>query len=440
MLAHRRAVLSLKGPVPEQLKDIMTEQHQIEPGSAVLARGGTVRRGGGRGAGGRGGDRGDRDHKPRKEREHREHRAETSKATHELKEMNRAARSAEDPEHRTPGQEAAEQAAVSEEKLHLESLLNYVAFNRKEPQRTFLLTEEDLPPPPPPPKVRKVEEVPQQPITTTATADKANEEAQMVLLGAINFKRADVAKDIYGQLTNSGVAIFERTFKLIVEAAVMSQDLKSASDFLMKMEAAGFTPESRLLDKVMDLYSQHKQKRELKKQESAAMSAGPRSGRDLLQAYTMDVVPEIQGPRAKLSSQAAIFVPMCIPPPPPRPQVAEEPKSNAAQAASSEPSDLPEPERPEQCEAKPRTKLTACAKPFEPMCNVVFDPVMHTWLVGVPQPPPPPKPQAEAKNGKQKGESKPKAKAGGKGEQNVKEGGKGSKGGKAASKKASKKA
>lgn len=408
MLAHRKAVLSLQEPAPAEIKDVTMQEHKSEVRPSRQSPG----KGGGKGGRGSGGGQG---RKERKEpRESKEARKET-RAEEVLMNAN------QDPESRTPAQAAAVQVAAEEEKLHLESLLNYVAFNRKEQQRTFILDSEDAPPPPPPPKAKLPEEIaeatdPVQP--TKSAAEKANEEAQMVLLGAITFKRVDVAKDIYNQLSSSKLAIFERTFKLIVEAAVLAQDLKAASDFLMKMEAAGFTPESHLLDKVMDLYTQHKSKREQKLQEARATSSS------LLPAVF--TVPE--GPRAKLSSQAPVFVPMGIPPPPPKPAApaaASSPTapvadSKAEAAGTDEKAQTEEKTAEPPAEEKPRTKLTAAAKPFEPQCNVVFDPISYTWLVGIPQPPPrPPVPEEGAaegaeKTGKAKGKGK---KQGGKGKE-----------------------
>ena len=61
-------------------------------------------------------------------------------------------------------------------------------------------------------------------------ADKANAEAQMVLRGALTFKRVDVAKalrieslpydsqELYEQLTAANVDISSKTFSLMIEA------------------------------------------------------------------------------------------------------------------------------------------------------------------------------------------------------------------------------
>merc|ERR1719158_343154 len=44
----------------------------------------------------------------------------------------------------------------------------------------------------------------------------------------------------------------------MIEACIRGGDLPGISDFLQKMEAAGFCPPSNLLDKVMDLYAWQK--------------------------------------------------------------------------------------------------------------------------------------------------------------------------------------
>lgn len=190
----------------------------------------------------------------------------------------------------------AEQAANAQEKMHLESLVNYMAFNRKEQQRTFLL--DDLNPPPPPPLPKKPpagDDAAEDIKINTATSEKANSEAQMVLRGAIKYQRCDVAKDLYGHLTDSKVEISETTFSLMIEACIVVGDLKDAGDFLMKMEAAGYCPDAELLDKVMDLYSQHKAIRE-KSPEDMMEPSSPAS-------------PPTSKKRGQLSSDAPVFTP-----------------------------------------------------------------------------------------------------------------------------------
>lgn len=149
---------------------------------------------------------------------------------------------------------------TEEERMHLESLLNFVAFSHKDrPQRVFL---PDTGRPPPPPKKRPQSSPPPPPDDEAESAEtvKANEQAQLVVKGVINdkigLKRSDIAQDLYQQLVDSQVRISEATFSLMVQACINAGDLKGASSFLMKMELAGLSPDSDLLDKVMDLYAE----------------------------------------------------------------------------------------------------------------------------------------------------------------------------------------
>jgi len=263
----------------------------------------------------------------------------------------------DEPERELGGQGQGQ--GQEEEKMHLESLLNYVAFNRREQQRAFLLDDSA---PPPPPKAKKAEPG-REPAVAEEVQKKANQDAQLVLSGAINYKRADVARDIYEQLVDTKVEISERTFALMIEACVLARDLKSASDFLMKMETSGHCPDSELLDKVMDLYSSTKAQRE---QDRGATKDERRDASAEAGAARAELAEEKHdGLRAKLSSDARIFVPQFgIPPPPPQP----------APQLREEFSDLA------QC--LQRTRLTAAAKPFEPQFNYTFDACTYTWSPG----------------------------------------------------------
>lgn len=164
---------------------------------------------------------------------------------------------------------------VAEQKMHVASLVNYVAFNRREQQRRFLLEEGGAPPPPPPrPRPRENKSDSRgEPTVSADMVQNANSEAQLVLSGAVRFKRADVAKKLYEQLVDSQVDIEEKSFALMIETCVFACDLKSASDFLMKMEAAGHCPDTELLDKVMDLYAQQKSLREMEKEKEMQAAA-----------------------------------------------------------------------------------------------------------------------------------------------------------------------
>jgi len=157
---------------------------------------------------------------------------------------------------------AKDEGALSvEEKMHLEALLNFVAFSYKDsPQRIYL----PLRPPPPPrrPSSRPscALEGPLDEVDSSETA-KTNTEAQYVLKGLLNPKlglqpASRIPKELHRQFLESVVPPQEGTFSLMVEACVGAGDLRGASDFLMMMESAGHSAASDLLDKVMDLYSE----------------------------------------------------------------------------------------------------------------------------------------------------------------------------------------
>jgi len=149
-------------------------------------------------------------------------------------------------------------AALSpEERRQHEALLAFVAIagRRGRQQRSFLHDAERPPPPPPRPPVQRLggAEAPAEEVR------RANAEAQTVLRGLLNakvgLKSADVPKNLYQHLVESQVALDANTFTLLVEGSAGAGDLQTASDFLMKMEAAGHCASSELLDLVMDLYA-----------------------------------------------------------------------------------------------------------------------------------------------------------------------------------------
>jgi len=299
-------------------------------------------------------------------------------------------------------------APPTEERMHAEALINYVAFNRKEQQRIFLPDEAGRPPPPP--KPRQLTQTAGVAIAAGAAASaadgvvpedvarKANADAQLVLRGAISFKRSDVAKEIYEQLTDTKVTINEQNFILMIEACVLASDLKSASDFLMKMEMSGFCPDSNILDRVMDLYSQQKvQNQEEKKKAAAAAEEAKMMQETGLAGATTDdggiqaALDELldSEPRKKLSSGAPIFVPglsadapvfvpsfgggMEAPPPPPPPPEPLEAAEFLQQPQQEESAAIP----------AQRTRLTAAAKPFQPTYGCGgFDSYTYTWSPG----------------------------------------------------------
>lgn len=249
---------------------------------------------------------------------------------------------------------------LADEKMDMESLLNYVAFNRNEGQKGFLASDSSEPPRPARKKLVG-ESVGENKLSSRsgAAAQKANNEAQMVLRGAIGIKRPEVATHLYDQLIEANVEIAESTFICLIDVCIGARDLKGAGDFLMKLEDAGFKPDSVVLDKVLDLYSEQQTEREQPTKDALASLAGvsgqttdnavaaqdpaafnyshlesllqpnaaqpwqPRPAPTPAQLFNFDAFedsdddddePEVQP--TKLSSDAPVFVPSFIPGPP----------------------------------------------------------------------------------------------------------------------------
>lgn len=147
-------------------------------------------------------------------------------------------------------------------RMHFESLVNFVAFNRKDPQRVFLPAGD--PPPPPRKSPAEAAEVSGKDVL------QANREAQMVLHGVLEMEASGpnsvlggVARSLSDQLSAASVEILSETFGLMVRSCIKVVDLPSCSDFLLRMEAAGLALDGELLDQVMELYwSQKKQSQE----------------------------------------------------------------------------------------------------------------------------------------------------------------------------------
>merc|ERR1712228_306397 len=214
----------------------------------------------------------------------------------------------------------------------------------------------------------------------------------MVLSGAIKFRRVDVAKHLYDQLAEQQVEIQEQTYALMIESCIQGGDLKSASDFLMKMEASGHSPDTELLDKVMELYSQQKGNKDKSKFKddllpfrtplnSDAPDFGPLDfgTAELDSTLPADLdgaaVPAgSEASRTKLSSHATLFVPTFVPnssfgmggPPPPPPTGPKPAKTDE--------------DGKENFNAN-RTSLKATSKPFQPQGVVTFNPHEYTWTV-----------------------------------------------------------
>jgi len=248
---------------------------------------------------------------------------------------------------------------IVQDKMNMEALVNYVAFSGTRQQRIFLVNGYDAPPPPPPPP--KLEDSGSPAASTVA--DKASFDMHLVLRGAASLRRSPITKHIYDQLTEARtIEKNDVTYELMIEACLLAEDLKGASDFLMQMESAGFLPRPSLLDKVMELYAKQKQKPVSKAEasekatEAVALKAG-------LGLPWMDEL----GARTKLCSTAPVFVPFVVPPPPP-------------------PTDSPGLDEINLEES--RTKLSASSKAFEPKFNVTFEafkPVAHSWTAEEPE-------------------------------------------------------
>jgi len=446
--AHPRARLlnmrkAVEGePAPDEVKTMKLISQEENPDLFVTP----ARRGGGGRSGGKE-ERGERTRGERKDRGDREERKERK----ERKERDADTAGGETPvaaDTSAPEAVAQErdlaappQANPEEDKQQLESLLNYVAFNRKEQQRTFIHDEDGAPPPPPPPAKKDAQKesafIPplliKEPTTTGEGAAKANLDAQLVLNGAMKFKRADVAKNLYDQLLSQDVEISEKTFALMIESCVAATDLKSASDLLMKMEASGHSPDTSLLDKVMDLYSQQKTRRDQEKT-GGVMHAPLTSpsvddaGDGGTEEKVLAALAEL--PRTKLSSEANLFTPtfnsgfgaQAPAPPPPPPPAGPKPGTEGYEASTTQ---LRADAASFDAVDTSRTALKATSKAFQPSGTVTFNPYEYTWTVNEPE---------EKGKGKGKGKDKGKGKsADGKGKGKEKDdGGKGKDKGKAA--------
>jgi pentatricopeptide repeat protein len=398
LLARRKATMDC--PVPEALAEIAMKDQSQAPTIFGSGRSGGGGKGGKQRERGERGDRGERGEK------------------REKGDNKRTDRSIEQQAPEDPIETEATQSAqfvtspvvdTKMEKMQVETLVNFVAFNQVgRQQRVFLPDTEGGPPPPPPPRPAANGES-----VTGEKAEKANIDAQMVLRGSIKFERAEVTTLLYEQLSDQSVEITEATFTLMIEACLRARELKLASDFLLKMENAGFCPDSELLDKVMDLYSIQKSQREREKQAQAEAEAQMAAEGNLAMLFppVPSVDDALDGSRAKLSSEAAVFVPsfaeskLSMNALPFVPITGDEPTDRSVEA--------PAPDE------GTRTKLKATSKPFEPQLNLSFDPYMYTWTAGddqvmeadqiLEEP-------AQAKGGSKKGKGKGKStKEGGKG-------------------------
>lgn len=394
LLTARKAVS--KGEAPSELETI-TLKGQAEAPSLFESSGRTFGKGGGRreDGGGKGKGRGRGSREPREPREPREAREPKEKRSDDITEkppedevVTALDESVSGEAVATPAALGAAQLSANKEKMHLESLLNWVAFHRKEQQRVFLMEEGSLPPPPPKHP---------QPLDLSfgrgdASTEKANSEAQMVLKGALTFKRSDVVKDLHSKLEASKVDISASTFALMIEACIRATDLRGASDFLMKMESSGHSPSSELLDKVMDLYSTQKSQREMEKQQRKEIEEAEKEllkrQAELAQTAQLVAGEEESQPKIKLSASAALFVPTFVPPAPLL--IPAAPTEGLAVQEPEQASGTEQPQvvttAPPEVVAPPRTKLTSAAKPFAPSFTPAFEPIITPiWVTNADQ-------------------------------------------------------
>lgn len=174
------------------------------------------------------------------------------------------------------GAKDGKEPLADEERAQVEKLVNYITFSHRDrPRRVFLPDGQ----PPPPPKKSLL-------FTPAAATDlkeltRANADAQVVLRCVsgrkIDMRPSDISKALYDRLSQSKVRVTEATLSLMADTCANAGDLKGASDYLMKMEAAGHCPDSALLDKVMDLFSEEKDQKE----DQAQAGAVPRGSDNL---------------------------------------------------------------------------------------------------------------------------------------------------------------
>jgi len=272
-----------------------------------------------------------------------------------------------------------EDKTLSDEKMHLESLLNYVAFNRME-QRGFLAADGEEPPAPANTKVDDDAKANSGAISGD-NAEKANDEAQMVLKGAIIAGRADVAKHLYEKLIEAHVEISETTFELLIDVHLSAKDLKGASDFLMKLETAGFSPNSELLDKVLELYSTKQSEEKSTKADTTAEVAA--LNQDLLSEAINQAAAEDQATAetSPMMAPAEYYAPAMMPmfnwdaiDDSDESGDEPEPTKLSSDAKVFVPSFIPD------AEGSTKSKeLSATAAAFEPQTNMTWDPAMYTW-------------------------------------------------------------
>jgi len=224
-----------------------------------------------------------------------------------------------------PAMEAMEDPTAKEDgqkQMLLASLVNFVAFNRRDQVPFFLPQEDCIPPPPPWPRPGSTPAKP----ATGAASERANLEGQMVLRGmlASSVCGSSVARCLFAQLTDASIEVSADTFELLVEVCIKADDMETAGDLLMKMDEAGKAPGNPVLDKVMEMYLAHVARNQSAEEKTEK---------------------QLQNAGLELSSASTTVVP---PPPPPLPPTLIPTSSAQGQQTTGpppawEPAALPEP-------------------------------------------------------------------------------------------------
>lgn len=203
---------------------------------------------------------------------------------------------------------------------------------------------------------------------TGATEEKANDEAQLVLRGALGLMRPDVAQDLYDRLIDAGVAISQTTFELMIDVCLSSKDLKGASDLLVKMEGAGYTPNSQMLDKVLELYSEQEKGKAEKAEEDVPADASFDMVLNAVAPTAMETMtPDVT---AEYSAPATVMVPTF------NWDAIESDSGDDSDEAAADPVQL----RTDAPVFVPSVAmLSPMAEPFNPQYNMNFDSATYTW-------------------------------------------------------------
>jgi hypothetical protein len=166
----------------------------------------------------------------------------------------------------------------------------------------------------------------------------------MVLRGALKTDKCGyiAARRLHDQLNDLDIEILPLTFELIVEACIQADELKDASNYLMHMETSGQTPSSELLDRVMEMYLEHKRTSKAEDEKHSRDDNITNADAEALAArMSMAVSNMAQDPTSNASGHAidvaglqrlASRPPPPPPPPPPQPAHFGHPVSEYNQA------------------------------------------------------------------------------------------------------------